>query len=283
MLRGIDVLLFDLQDIGCRSYTYISTMVRAMEACGEQGKQFIVLDRPNPLGGGRVEGPPLERRWVSFVGQIPVPYVHGMTAGELALMTHAQGWVAARPDLGVVKMRGWNRSMLWEDTGLRWVPTSPNIPRPSSPRYYVATGMLGGLSNVDVGIGTAHPFEYAGGRGVDGVALARAMRAHGFAGVRFSPYSRSGFGGVRLSVAPRAGADLVAVGVALIAEINQQTRGAIFSKASASKMNLFHKVYGSEELARKVRRGVSPRDIAASWSAPVSRFMAQRQRFLLYP
>ena len=106
MLASIDVMLFDLQDIGSRSYTYISTMVLAMQACGEQGKEFVVLDRPNPLGGLKVQGPPLEQRWKSFVGQVPIPYVHGMTAGELARMCNGQGWMGARPRLTVVPKIG---------------------------------------------------------------------------------------------------------------------------------------------------------------------------------
>lgn len=112
MLAPIDVLVFDLQDIGCRSYTYISTMAVAMEAAAECGKDFIVLDRPNPMGGLRVEGPPLDPQWKSFVGQLPVPYVHGMTTGELAMMTAAHRWIAASPRLNVVRMQGWNRAMV---------------------------------------------------------------------------------------------------------------------------------------------------------------------------
>ncbi|HSI64386.1 MAG TPA: DUF1343 domain-containing protein, partial [Candidatus Saccharimonadia bacterium] len=136
MLAPIDVLVFDLQDIGSRSYTYISTMVLAMEACGETGKEFVVLDRPNPMGGIRVEGPPVESKWKSFVSQVNVPYVHGMTAGELAMMTAGQGWVSRRPSFRVVRMSGWNRGMLWDNTGLRWYRTSPNIPHSTSPVYY---------------------------------------------------------------------------------------------------------------------------------------------------
>src|SRR5438552_11450966 len=119
MLRGIDTLVFDLQDIGCRSYTYISTMTKCMEAAAENHIEFVVLDRPNPLGGLRVEGPLVEPEWISFVGQIPVPYVHGMTCGELARMINGKGWVG-RCDLKVVPMRGWARNFAWNETGLPW-------------------------------------------------------------------------------------------------------------------------------------------------------------------
>ena len=128
MLADVDVLVFDIQDIGVRSYTYISTMALAMEAAGQEGKDFVVLDRPNPLGGMLVEGPPVQDAFRSFVSQIPVPYRHGMTIGELAKMMIAKGWIKANPRLTVIPMTGWRRSMNWQDTKLNWVPTSPNIP-----------------------------------------------------------------------------------------------------------------------------------------------------------
>src|SRR5438477_2077748 len=157
MLRGIDVLVFDLQDIGCRSYTYISTMGRCMEAAGENKIPFVVLDRPNPVGGLRVEGPSVEPRWISFVSQFPIPYVHGMTVGELARMVNGRHWMAAQCDLTVVQMHGWERGMMWSDTGLRWIPSSPNIPRSDSPLYYIATGLVGELSGPEAGIGGSRP------------------------------------------------------------------------------------------------------------------------------
>lgn len=282
MLQPIDVLVFDLQDIGCRSYTYISTMVVAMEAAAENGKEFVVLDRPNPLGGWRVEGPPLESRWKSFVGQIPVPYVHGMTAGELAMMTAGERWISRIPRLTVVKMRGWHRGMIWQDTGLRWHRTSPNIPHASSPAYYVATGILGGASAIDIGIGTSNPFGYAGARGVNPSALLAYCRRLNTPGVAFSPYSRGGFGGVQLAINPRCGADLTALDVHLLAELNRQSGGKVLAMGG-SKLDLFNKVYGSESLYRDLRRGVSPLHIVAGWQRSNESFRARRQKYLLYP
>ena len=283
MLAPVDVLVFDLQDIGCRSYTYISTMAVAMEAAAEFGKEFVVLDRPNPLGGLRVEGPPLEPRWKSFVGQIPVPYVHGMTAGELAMMTAAKGWIAKAPRLRVVRMQGWQRGMIWQDTGLRWFRTSPNIPHADSPAYYVATGMLGGASAVDIGIGTENPFGYAGGRGVNPEAFVRVCRSWNMPGVGFAPYERNGFGGARLSLHPRAGANLTALDVHLLAELNRQTGGKVLAGMSGSKLSLFNKVYGGDALYRQLRQGVPAASIAAGWERSVAAFRSQRQRYLLYP
>lgn len=282
MLAPIDVLVFDLQDIGCRSYTYISTMAVAMEAAAESGKEFVVLDRPNPLGGWRVEGPPLESQWKSFVGQIPVPYVHGMTAGELAMMTAGEHWISRAPRLTVVKMQGWQRGMVWQDTGLRWYRTSPNIPHANSPAYYVATGILGGAAAVDIGIGTENPFGYAGARGVNPSAMLAYCKRLNAPGVSFAPYARDGFGGVRLGIDPRAGADLTALDVFMLAELNRQSGGKVM-QISGSKLNLFNKVYGSESLYRDLRRGVSPASIVSGWQRHNDAFRSRRQRYLLYP
>lgn len=283
MLAPIDVLVFDLQDIGCRSYTYISTMAVAMEAAAENGKEFVVLDRPNPLGGWRVEGPPLDPKWKSFVGQVPVPYVHGLTTGELAMMIAGEKWISSVPRLRVVTMQGWNRNMIWRDTGLRWHRTSPNIPHAESPAYYVATGMLGGASAVDIGIGTGNPFGYAGARGVNPDAFVAACRRWNMPGVSFHPYARNGFGGARLEIDPRARADLTALDVFLIAELQRQSGGKVLANMSKDKLSLFHKVYGSDRLYHELKRGVPPAAIVASWKRSVDAFRSQRQRYLLYP
>ncbi|HYF36130.1 MAG TPA: DUF1343 domain-containing protein, partial [Prosthecobacter sp.] len=270
------------QDIGCRSYTYISTMAVAMEAAAESGKEFVVLDRPNPMGGWRVEGPPLEPKWKSFVGQIPVPYVHGMTAGELAMMSAARGWIASVPRLNVAKMQGWNRGMTWQDTGLRWYRTSPNIPYATSPLYYVATGMLGGASAVDIGIGTENPFGYAGASGVNPQVMLAACRQWNVQGVSFTPYQKNEFGGVRLDIDPRAQADLTALDVMMLGELQRLSGGKVLSRMSGSKLNLFHKVYGSEDLYNDLRRGVPAGRIVSGWGGSVNAFRSARQRHLLY-
>ncbi|MDB6133602.1 MAG: hypothetical protein JWM59_1845 [Verrucomicrobiales bacterium] len=285
MLGNIDALLFDLQDIGSRSYTYISTMALAMEACAEQGKQFIVLDRPNPLGGLRVQGPPLDPRWKSFVGQIPVPYIHGMTTGELARMINAQGWIKARPQLGVIPMRGWQRWMAWPDTGLRWVPTSPNIPGPLSPFHYAACGILGGLNGVDIGIGTARPFEYAGGKGINPQEFASRLSARGIPGVRFTPYvstRKPGCAGAQLTIDPRGQTDLIALAVILAGEVCKRTGNAPLQATRGDTRTLFHKVYGSDILfnALIASRPVGP--LIASWQPSLQAFRANRQQFLMY-
>ncbi|MDB6139967.1 MAG: hypothetical protein JWO94_3039 [Verrucomicrobiaceae bacterium] len=284
MLKNIDVLVFDVQDIGCRSYTYISTMAVSMEAAAEAGKEFVVLDRPNPLGGLRVEGPPLDSRWKSFVGQIPVPYVHGMTTGELALMIAGRGWINHVPRVNVAKMQGWTRGMIWQDTGLRWHPTSPNIPHAMSPAYYVTTGILGSAACADVGIPwSGDPFTYAGASGVNPNAMAAAARSWGFPGVSFSPYQHGGDGGVRISISPRSTANLTALDIYLTAELTRVSHGKVASCLRGDELNLFHKVYGSASLYSDLRRGVSAASIVSSWQGSVNNFRAARQRYLLYP
>ena len=285
MLSGVDVLVFDLQDIGSRSYTYISTMALAMEAAAENGKEFVVLDRPNPLGGLRVQGPPLESSWKSFVGQIPVPYVHGMTTGELARMINGQGWIKSRPRLMVVPMRGWQRSMTWSDTGLRWMATSPNIPNATSPFYYAATGILGGLDEVDIGIGTSQPFQFAGGKGIDPGQFASFMNSMSIPGVRFAPYTSSkkpGFGGVQIYLDPRGNTDLLALDVVLTSQVIKRSGGLPLRATRGDEVNLFHKVYGSDSLWRDLQRGRPPGQIIAGWQAANARFLSARQPYLLY-
>ena len=284
MLKNIDVLVFDVQDIGCRSYTYISTMAVSMEAAAENGKSFVVLDRPNPLGGLRVEGPPLEMQWKSFVGQVPVPYVHGMTTGELALMIAGRGWIKKVPHVDVAKMQGWNRGMIWQDTGLRWHATSPNIPHALSPAYYVATGILGSAACADVGIPwSGDPFSYAGAAGVNSAAMLTAARGWNFPGVSFSSYQHGGDGGVRISLNPRTSANLTALDVYLTAELNRLSGGKVAARLRGDELNLFHKVYGSTSLYSDLRRGTAPASIVSRWQGSVNSFRAARQRYLLYP
>lgn len=283
MLSGIDVLVVDLQDIGSRSYTYISTLALCMEACAESGKEMIVLDRPNPLGGMRVQGPPLEKRWTSFVGQLPVPYVHGLTMGEVAMMAHGRGWTRGRPRLQVVKMQGWDRRMAWEDTRLRWIRTSPNIPHASSSFDYAATGVFGGAYGIDIGIGTTRPFSYAGAKGISGTTLSRRMSAKGFHGIWFRPYSRNGFSGTRMTISKGSNADLLAVDLELLSEVNRMTGGSTIGRMTGDKLSLFNKVYGSDSLVRDLQRGRPVPDIVASWAPFHAKFKSDRRRYLLYP
>ena len=281
MLRGIDVLAYDMQDIGSRSYTYISTMVKCMEACGEAGIEFVVLDRPNPLGGIRVEGPPIEPRWISFVGQLPVPYIHGMTAGELAQMANAKGWVQPKCKLTVVSMRGWQRTMSWNQTGLRWIATSPNIPYPTSPLYYAATGLAGEVEGVETGCGGPEPFQIAATKWTSASEFAAYLRSLKLPGVSFSEYAKSGFGGVRIHIDPDSSANLSALGIHLLAAAQKSAPQSIF-RGPASKYDIFYKCYGSNTIRDAIEKRIPVGKIIGSWTAANARFLNERKAYLLY-
>jgi uncharacterized protein YbbC (DUF1343 family) len=285
MLAGLDVLVFDIQDIGVRSYTYISTMALAMEACGEAGKDFVVLDRPNPLGGALVQGPPMEEESRSFVGQVPVPYRHGLTIGELAKMIIAKNWMKANPNLKVISMQGWRRDMAWLETGLTWVPTSPNIPYWQSPIYCAATGILGELRNVDIGIGTAKPFQYAAATGIDGPAFSAFINAQNLSGISAKPYVsavKPGFNGIELDISPDTQTDIMALGIMLIQEVVRRSNGSALASSSVGQMDLFKKVYGSNALAASLQTGTNWQDLVASWIPSIQAFKQERLPFLLY-
>ncbi len=280
MLEGIDVLVYDMQDIGCRSYTYISTMGRCLQACAEQGKEFVVLDRPNPLGGNRVEGMGIDPQWISFVGQFPIPYVHGLTVGELALMANAHGWMGPKANLQVVKMHGWSRGMTWPMTGLRWVQTSPNIPLAMSPNYYVITGIVGGLADgLDLGLFSPRAFQILGAPWITS-EMASTLRVK-CPGIGVDSIATSSGPGVIFHANPEGGGDLCAAALYTLAESNRLSRGGIFSKAPSSMMTLFYKVYGSDTIRRDLATK-RPEQIVASWQPFLAYFRAERQPFLLY-
>ena len=281
MLRGVDILVFDIQDIGCRSYTYISTMGRCMEAAAENGTPFVVLDRPNPLGGLRVEGPSVEPRWISFVSQFPIPYVHGMTVGELAKMANARGWNGGRCDLTVVPVRGWSRDMTWNETGLRWVPSSPNIPRGTSPLYYVATGLVGELSGPEVGVGSPTPFESITAKWLNGANFTRYFNSLGLLGVSFEPFRSGPFEGSHLRIDPQASANLTGLNIYAMAEMTR-ANPRLFRQTKTGKLNLFYKCYGSSLIRSQIESGVSPTRIVASWKSNEQQFRGARGPYLLY-
>jgi uncharacterized protein YbbC (DUF1343 family) len=281
MLKGIDVLVYDMQDIGSRSYTYISTMVKCMEATGGAGIEFIVLDRPNPLGGMRIEGPPIEPRWISFVGQLPVPYVHGMTAGELAKMANDKGWIQPKCNLTVVSMRGWRRDMTWNETQLPWVATSPNIPFAHSPFYYVATGLAGAVGGFDNGCGGPIPFQVAATKFLNPTEFAARLRSLNMEGVTFTEYIRGPFKGVRLNIDPDAQADLTALGIHILAEAQKAAPKSIFTGPD-SRYDIFYKCYGSDSIRAALEKRVPASKIIAGWAENNRRFANERKPYLLY-
>ncbi len=193
MLKGIDILIFDIQDIGSRSYTYISTLFYAMEEAAKFNIPLVVLDRPNPINGIIIDGPLLDDEFRSFVGYINVPYCHGMTVGELSRFFNDEYQVNCQ--LTVVPMKGWERAMSFSDTGLTWVPTSPFIPEAQTPLLYPATGILGELQIVNIGIGYTLPFKVIGAPWIDAFHFASSLNQQGLPGVYFHPFSYCPFFG----------------------------------------------------------------------------------------
>ena len=194
MLEGIDVMVYDIQDVGARSYTFISTLGLVMEACAEQGIEVMVLDRPNPLGGEKIEGCYVEDGWFSFVSQYRIPYIYGLTVGELALLINEKGLnrgqlgdkAPSRCSLTVIPMEGWRRSMRYEDTGLPWVLPSPNIPYPTSSAYYCSAGICGELYGfLNIGIGYTLPFQVFAEEWIDAVRLKECLDSMRLPGVAF--------------------------------------------------------------------------------------------------
>ena len=187
MLKDIDVLVYDIQDIGCRSFTYISTMGVAMEAAAENGKEFIVLDRPNPVGGEKIEGNLAEEGYISFVSQFKIPYLYGLTCGELALMLNGEKMLGKQCNLHVVKMKGWKRKMDYVQTGLQWIPSSPHIPHPHSAFFYPVSGILGELGYMSIGVGYTIPFQMFAAPWVKAEELADNLNKLQLPGVIFRP------------------------------------------------------------------------------------------------
>ena len=189
MLKDIDVLVYDIQDIGCRSYTFISTMGKAMEAAAENNIPFIVLDRPNPLGGNKVEGNIVEDGFQTFVSQYKIPYIYGLTCGELAELLNNEGMLkdGEKCSLTVIPMKGWTRNMSFEETELPWVLTSPHIPHFDTPEYYAASGIMGELGTLSEGVGYTLPFEIFAADWINADSLAKEMNALELEGVIFRP------------------------------------------------------------------------------------------------
>lgn len=186
MLANVDVIVYDIQDIGSRSYTYATTLFYVMEEAAKRRIPVIVLDRPNPIGGQIVDGPMLEEKWRSFLGYINIPYCHGMTIGELARLFNTEYKVGC--NLSIVPMKGWKRDMAFRDTQLPWVPTSPYIPEADSPLFYATTGIIGSLGVVSIGIGYTLPFKVVGAPWIKAQTFSDALNAQKLSGVKFVPF-----------------------------------------------------------------------------------------------
>ena len=298
MLRKVDVLVFDIQDIGARFYTYISTMGLAMQAAAAARIPFVVLDRPNPLGGEYVSGFVLEPRLRSFVGQYPIPIVHGLTVGELARMIKGEKWLDGldRLDLRVVEMRGWQRSMRWPQIERAWVATSPNIPTFESALVYSGIGIVG-EAKVSEGRGTPTPFSLFGAPWLDAARMVARLNAINLPGVKFETATFTPRSISRVATHPRFegktinGARLVVTDVARIEplEVGVHVLCALVAEARSKgvtrlfgNLGMFHAITGTKRLHQMLARGSDATAIVSARQTEVVHFKAQRARYLLY-
>lgn len=261
MVENLDAIVYDVQDIGCRSYTFISTMGLAMETCARNQKEFIVLDRPNPLGGHRVEGSAVEKPFISFVSQYPIPYVYGLTSGELAMYLNGEGLLGndLMVDLSVVPMKYWERDMLYRETNLPWIPTSPHIPTMDSPMYYAMSGILGELGVISEGVGYTAPFKYFGAPWVDPDLLANELEGK-IPGLFFRPVVFKPFygkfkdrycGGVEVIIRNPSQVNLIEVQFHVMEAIKQLYPDRnIFAEAREDRILMFDKVIGNDTIRR---------------------------------
>lgn len=292
MLRDIDVMVVDLQDVGARYYTFAWTTVLTMRACARAGKPVIVLDRPNPLGGERLEGNWPDGRFPSFVGLHPLPIRHGMTIAELAAYHNETQEIGC--DLTVVPMAGWRRAMLWEDTELPWVAPSPNMPTPDTARVYPGGCLLEG-TNLSEGRGTTRPFEWVGAPYLDGERLAAALERRGLPGVRFRPaafepafhkWARRTCSGVQVHVTDWDRFRSFGAYLALIIEARRQAPREFRWKRPPYEFQWkklpIDLLCGTDAIRLAIERGVPLSRLEASWRPALAAFARARRPYLLY-
>ena len=288
MLKGVDVLVFDIQDVGARCYTYVSTMALCMEAAAENEIEFIVLDRPNPVGGDIVEGPPITDKWLSFVGMFPVPFRHGLTIGEIANMSIGEGWLKKNPKLTVIEMTGWNRKMNWTETGLKWVQTSPNIPRAESCYYYLLCCIPQHVPGMFSGIGTAKPFQSLTRKNFDEANLMEALNSIKLLDLEVEPFSgksKDFQGGVDLKITNFDNKKLVSSGIRVLKIMFDdliKKEQDIFLVENKYSMNLLYKVFGSDQIGNNKFLISSIDEILLNWAPHIKLFKANREKYLLY-
>ena len=299
MLEGIDVMVYDIQDVGVRSYTFISSLGLVMEACAEKGIEVMVLDRPNPLGGNKIEGCFVEPGFFSFVSQYKIPYVYGLTVGELAVMINEEGMnrgqkgdqAPAHCKLTVIPMEGWTRDMLYEDTGLPWVLPSPNIPFKDTPMYYAAAGICGELYGfMNIGVGYTLPFQVFGATWLDPEKLKSRLESYSISGVSFrtiyfKPFSGSQKGqlvkGLQFFFTDYENARITETQfyvMQAVAELYPDKKAF----ESISGYGLFDKVCGTDYVRTEFQKRYKFTDIKDYWRKDEETFRTLSQRYHIY-
>ncbi len=292
MLQNLDIILFDIQDVGSRYYTYVNTLALFMEAVSGMDIEIMVLDRPNPLGGSIVEGPLLEPALRSFVGIFPVPVRHAMTAGELALLY--RDFKKLDLKLTIVRMEGWRRAMLFDETGLPWIPPSPNMPTVAVAEVYPGMCLFEGL-NISEGRGSTTPFQLSGAPFIDPNAVADRCRHYGLEGILFRPtWFRPTFhkfqgevvGGIWLQVTDHDRFCSFATGVALTAAIHELYPGSLQFLRGVYEFNdtipAFDLLAGNSRIRTSILEGCDPGEIQASWLSDEAEFSVTKQAYHLY-
>ena len=288
MLENIDVLVFDIQDIGARFYTYIYTMSLAMEAAAENGRRFVVLDRPNPINGLRVEGNILKPKFASFVGLYPVPVRHGMTAGELARMFNEQGWLkdGVKADLEVIPMKDWRRSMWYDRTGLKFIKPSPNMVSLEAAAVYPGLCLLEG-TNVSEGRGTPLPFTQFGAPWIDSGRLVAELNKLNLPGIRFRPasftpvsskYKGQRCNGVRIIVTDRDLLEPYFSGILIVNKIYQ-----MYPDDFQWRVSHFDRLCGTSAVREAITNHSSLKELREGWQAELKSFLQIRNKYLTYP
>ncbi|MGW0843027.1 exo-beta-N-acetylmuramidase NamZ family protein [Streptomyces sp. NPDC002787] len=280
---GVDTVVFDIQDVGARFYTYIWTLYDCMEAAQSAGKRFVVLDRPNPVTGRSAQGPVLHKEFATFVGRQPVSQAHGMTVAELARLFNGEFLTTPVP-LETVLMSGWKRSRFYDDSGLPWVPPSPNMPTPDTALVYSGTCLFEG-TNLSEGRGTTRPFELLGADGVDR-RWAEAVNELGLPGAHFreayfaptfSKFQGKTIGGVQIHVHDRAAYDPVRTGIGLLV-----TARKVWSGFAWRPDNWIDKLTGSARVRTMIDAGADTDEVVAGWQEELAAFRAVRAEYLLY-
>lgn len=291
MMDEIDVMVYDIQDNGCRSYTYISTLGMLMEACIEHGKELVVLDRPNPLGGNKIEGCLVEDGYISFVSQFKIPYLYGQTPGELALYLNATDY-ENKCKLTVVKMKGWKRDMTWDETGLEWIVASPHVPHGQSAVFYPVTGIFGEFGYISIGVGYTLPFEVMGAPWISADTLSEALNALNLPGVYFrpiyyKPYYSTFKGelcqGVQIHILDYEVARLSEIQFLVVQELMRLwPEKDWFELCNQKRFNMFDKVCGTNKIREEFGKRYQWEDIREYWYKDVENYRKASSKYYLY-
>ncbi len=289
MLEGVELMLFEIQDVGARFYTYLYTMTQSIAVCAKAKIPFLVLDRPNPIGGLDLAGNLLDPAFASFVGRYPIPVRYGLSIGEIARLFNEQYALGAELDL--IEMEGWQRSFYWEDTGLPWVPPSPNMPSPETALVYPGTCFFEG-TNLSEGRGTAKPFEQFGAPFIDGPRLADALNDQSLPGVGFRPthflpttskYAGESCQGVQIHILDRTLFEPLSTAFTAIETVRRLHADHFAWRVPQDGIHNFDLLAGTDQIRLALDRGASTAELLATWAADREPFAALRRRFLIYP